>query len=244
MSPSPAWSGPATEWSSGRRISAGRTHRWPSLFAEAIGLPVAVGNDATLGAIAEHLFGAGRGVSDLVYLNGGASGIGGGIVVEGRPLAGAGGFAGEFGHILLPAVSQPLEAEQAVNRDLLAAALNVRSADPDTLHRAVLAATEPEATAEIARQTDFLAVLVANAVNLLNPELVVLGGFLGALHDADPQRLRELVGRRCLQAPFRQMRLTATALGDELLLVGAAELVFQRLLADPATSVVTTAPWR
>ena len=77
------------------------------LFAEAIGLPVAVGNDATLGAIAEHLFGAGRGVSDLVYLNGGASGIGGGVVVQDRPLAGAGGFAGEFGHLLLPEREPP-----------------------------------------------------------------------------------------------------------------------------------------
>ena len=63
----------------------------------ATGLPTVVGNDASLGAIAEHLFGAGRGVDDLVYLNGGASGIGGGLIVHGLPVGGTGGYAGEFG---------------------------------------------------------------------------------------------------------------------------------------------------
>ena len=63
----------------------------------AIGLPTVVDNDASLGAVAEHLFGAGRGVDDIVYLNGGASGIGGGLIVHGRLVGGAGGYAGEFG---------------------------------------------------------------------------------------------------------------------------------------------------
>ena len=61
------------------------------------GLPTVVGNDASLGAIAEHLYGAARGIDDVVYLNGGASGIGGGLIVHGMPVAGAGGYAGEFG---------------------------------------------------------------------------------------------------------------------------------------------------
>ena len=55
-----------------------------ALVEAATGLPTAVGNDASLGAIAEHLFGAGRGVDDMVYLNGGASGIGGGLIVHGQ----------------------------------------------------------------------------------------------------------------------------------------------------------------
>ena len=61
----------------------------------------------------------------------------------------------------------------------------------------------------------------------------MLGGFLAALHDANPSRLRDLVGQRCLGAPFRQARLATTELDEELLLVGAAELAFQRLLTDP-----------
>uniref|UniRef100_UPI00378385A6 ROK family protein n=1 Tax=Pseudolysinimonas sp. TaxID=2680009 RepID=UPI00378385A6 len=67
------------------------------MVEDAVGLPVHADNDATLGAVAEHLFGAGRGVADLLYLNGGASGIGGGVIVRGQPLTGRGGYAGEFG---------------------------------------------------------------------------------------------------------------------------------------------------
>ena len=67
------------------------------LVAAATEVAVTVGNDATLGALAEHLFGAARGVDDVVYLNGGASGIGGGLIIGGMPVPGAGGYAGEFG---------------------------------------------------------------------------------------------------------------------------------------------------
>src|SRR5690606_10110832 len=67
------------------------------LLADRLGVPVRVGNDASLGARAEQRFGAGRGHRDLVYLNGGASGIGGGVVVGGVLVGGAAGYAGEFG---------------------------------------------------------------------------------------------------------------------------------------------------
>ena len=70
-----------------------------TLLSDATGLPVQAGNDASLGAMAERMFGAGRGMTDLIYLNGGASGIGGGIIASGVALGGAEGYAGEFGHI-------------------------------------------------------------------------------------------------------------------------------------------------
>ncbi len=68
-------------------------------LAAATGYPVQVANDAALGALAEHEFGAGRGKDHLIYLNGGASGIGGGVISAGVPLGGASGYAGEFGHV-------------------------------------------------------------------------------------------------------------------------------------------------
>src|SRR5262249_58909072 len=64
------------------------------------------GNDANLGALAEHLRGAARGFHDAVYLTG-KIGVGGGIIVDGRPLSGAGGFAGEVGHMLLDPSGPP-----------------------------------------------------------------------------------------------------------------------------------------
>jgi predicted NBD/HSP70 family sugar kinase len=71
------------------------------MLTEATGYPAFAGNDAKLGMIAETLFGAGRGVSDLVYLNGSASGIGAGVLAGGRPLWGARGYAAELGHTLI-----------------------------------------------------------------------------------------------------------------------------------------------
>ena len=68
------------------------------LVEASLGLPVLADNDASVGARAEWLFGNGRGVDDLIYLNGGASGIGGGVIAGGRALTGRGGYSGEFGH--------------------------------------------------------------------------------------------------------------------------------------------------
>jgi predicted NBD/HSP70 family sugar kinase len=72
-----------------------------AMLAEETGLPARVANDASLGAAAEHLFGAGRGIDDLVYLNGGSGGIGGGVITGGVALTGSAGYAGELGHTLV-----------------------------------------------------------------------------------------------------------------------------------------------
>ena len=71
------------------------------MLTDATGYPVVAANDASLGALAESTFGSGRDVTDLIYLNGGASGIGGGVIAGGVSLAGIAGYAGEFGHTLV-----------------------------------------------------------------------------------------------------------------------------------------------
>jgi hypothetical protein len=71
------------------------------MLTDATGYPVVAANDASLGALAESIFGAGRDVTDLIYLNGGASGIGGGVISGGVSLVGIAGYAGEFGHTLV-----------------------------------------------------------------------------------------------------------------------------------------------
>src|SRR5690606_33574648 len=73
-----------------------RESSFARLVEDVVGLPTVADNDATLGALAERLFGSGRGVDQLVYLNGGASGIGGGVIINGQPYRGAYGYAGEF----------------------------------------------------------------------------------------------------------------------------------------------------
>ena len=207
------------------------------LFEEELRLPTVADNDASLGALAEHLFGVGRGVDDIVYLNGGASGIGGGVITDGRPLRGAGGYAGEFGHnrpAVADRVSESGALEDEVSRARLLAAAGLPVADEPTLARALLGSTDATVRAELARQRRVLATALSNAANVLNPSLIVLGGFLATLHASDPVGLAGLVAEQTLPPAAEGVRIRPAALGEDRLLIGAAELVFAPLLADPA----------
>lgn len=210
-----------------------------ALVAAATGITCVVGNDASLGAIGEHLFGAGRGVDDLVYLNGGASGIGGGVIVAGRPLAGRSGYAGEFGHNR-PGSADPSDRlsstgalEDEVNRGRLLRSVSLASADEPTLRAALLESGSAAVRAELARQRRLLGVAVANAINVLNPGLVVLGGFLATVRESDPGELDAVVAAHTLPIAWADARIEAAALGDDLLMIGAAELALSAVLADP-----------
>ena len=204
------------------------------------GLPVVVGNDATLGAIAEHLFGAARGVDHVVYLNGGASGIGGGIIAGGAPLTGAGGFAGEFGQNR-PSLVDPADRqapggtlEDEIGRTRLLAAAGLAAADDDALAEAIAAATAGPLHDEAARQRRILATALANVANVLNPTMVVLGGFLAGLAVPDADALLAAVRAQAMPGCADGLRISPAALGGRRLLIGAAEAAFAPLLADPS----------
>jgi predicted NBD/HSP70 family sugar kinase len=210
-----------------------------SMLEAATGLPVSAANDASLGARGEWIFGAGRDAADLIYLNGGASGIGGGIVSGGVLLGGATGHAGELGHAAVrrrgsadtAGASGTLESE--VTRAALLRVLGLASADPDELERALLADRSKAVRGEVDRQIDHLAVALGTAVNLLNPSRIVLGGFLAALAAADPELLDRRVAQHTLPALGEQVEIRRAELGSDLLMIGAAELAFERLFADP-----------
>ncbi|SFI58152.1 MULTISPECIES: ROK family protein [Microbacterium] len=219
------------------------------LVAEATGLPVTVGNDASLGAIAEHLFGAAKEHDDVVYLNGGASGIGGGLIVQGMPVGGVGGYAGEFGQnrpgiaTLADRRAQGGVLEDEVRRARLLAAMGLSRADDRELGAALAAATAPDATAEIERERRILATALANAVNVLNPSIVVLGGFLAILADLDMPGLVEAVRAQSMPACAEDLDIRAAGLAEHRLLIGAAEAAFAELLSDPTgVSVDPAAP--
>ena len=207
----------------------------------ATGYPVVAANDASLGVLAERYFGVGIGLTDVIYLNGGASGIGGGLIVGGVAVGGAGGYAGEFGHTSVGATGRTdsagiggtLEAE-VTRRDLLRVLDLSIETDADGLERALLASTSPAVREEVNRQQDALAVALAGAVNILNPELIVLGGFLAALFAVDPDRLRAAVAARALPASYGSVQISSALLGSNLLMIGAAEIAFERLLDDPS----------
>mgnify|MGYP000721059799 CR=1 FL=1 len=209
------------------------------LVEDAVGLPTFADNDATVGAHAEWLFGAGRGAAELVYLNGGASGIGGGVIVRGLPLGGAHGYAGEFGQNR-PGLRDPADRattggtlEDEVSRARLLAAVGLDSADEPTLRERLLTSTDAGVWAELERQQRILAVALANAVNVFNPELVVLGGFLATLLEWRGPALEQAVEASTVPAAWEGVQIRAAALGENRLLIGAAELALAPLLHDP-----------
>lgn len=211
------------------------------LVQHATGLPAVIGNDADMGAVAEHLFGAARGVADVVYLNGGASGIGGGIIAGGMLLRGAGGYTGEFGQNR-PAVAHEDDRrsphgvlEDEVSRARLLAATGLRAADDAELAAALLGGSprRDAASDEVARQRRILATALANAVNALNPSVVVLGGFLATLAAADLPALLADVRAQAMPACAEDLDIRPATLADDRLLIGAAEAAFADLLHDP-----------
>jgi predicted NBD/HSP70 family sugar kinase len=219
--------------------------RWRDVgIGDALGgradLPVVVGNDASLGARAEHLFGAARDHDHVVYLNGGASGIGGGLIVQGMLVGGAGGYAGEWGQNRPGILNEDDRRtpsgvlEDEVSRARLLEVLGLVSADDPTLERALEAATAREVAEEVARQRRILATALANAVGVLNPAVIVLGGFLGMLVSADPEGFLDAVRENdALAVPTEDLLIRPAGLAEDRLLIGAAEAAFASLLADP-----------
>jgi predicted NBD/HSP70 family sugar kinase len=212
------------------------------LVEEATGLPTTVGNDATMGMVAEHLFGAARGIDDVVYLNGGASGIGGGLVVQGVPVMGSQGYAGEFGQNR-PGIASGGDRragdggvlEDEVSRARLLAVVGLHSADEPTLADALATAASPEVHDEVQRQRRILATALANAVNVLNPSVVVVGGFLATLVEGDLEGMLDAVRQQAMPATCDDLVIRVAVLAEDRLLAGAAEAVFAEVLRDPLT---------
>lgn len=197
-------------------------------------IPIWVRNDADLGALAEHT----RGAAHLIYLAGEA-GVGGGVIVANRVLAGSGGYAGEIGHMQVNPRGRRCrcggrgcwETEVGEQALLLAAGQSGQGLGAADV---VLLAEQGDVAARRAVRgiTHWLGVGVANLVNALSPEVVVFGG---ALRDVLPVAAKSvsaavgasLVGRR------QAVRLVVPDLGGDSTLLGAAEMAFEPLLADP-----------
>lgn len=203
-------------------------------------LPVSIGNDADLAVLAEHSRGSARGYDDVIYLLG-RVGVGAGILVDGRPLRGAGGLAGEVGHTILDPAG-PLchcGAQGCVEMFIGDAAL-VRLAgadgDVDSDVGSVLRAAakgEDNALKAVQSLAESLGFAVANMVNLLNPRLVVMGGSLEDVLTLAQEQVEAALDQHAMAASRSMVELRASGLGDDGSLLGAAELAFGPLMADP-----------
>ncbi len=205
-------------------------------------LPIAVANEADLGALAEHRRGAAVGADHVLVISG-EVGVGGGLIVEGRPLIGAAGYGGEVGHMPVNPNGQPCrcgsvgcwETEVGEGALLLRAGRapgGGRGEVDEVLREA--AAGMPSALSALDNVGRWLGFGLAGLVNVLNPRLVVLGGLFGRIHPYVTATLGAELERRALPASRGMVEVLPATLGVDAPLLGAAELAFEPLLADPA----------
>jgi predicted NBD/HSP70 family sugar kinase len=228
----------------GRIGSAALLPAWADLapgeeLAARLDLPVRVDNDANLGALAEYVWGAGRGCVDLVYIKL-ATGIGAGIVLDGRLYRGVAGTAGELGHVTLDARGPVCRCGNRGCLELTAGGRalleNARLTRPDLtdLDELVRLATDgdPGCRRLLIDAGTQLGYALGGLVNLLNPARIVLGGELrgGAPLMRDP--LRRGLADTAMAAPVKavqvvpaQLDLRAAALGGVALALGVDGVV-------------------
>jgi predicted NBD/HSP70 family sugar kinase len=201
-------------------------------LALAVPAPISVSNEADLGVLAEHRRGAARGTDDVLYISG-EVGVGGGLLVDGRPLSGAAGYGGEIGHIPVNPGGTACRCGSVgcLETEVGEGALLIRAGFPAAGGRSAVDAVlreaadgSPVAIAALDHVGRWLGLGLAGLVNVLNPRLIVLGGLFGRIHPWIERTLEEELTRR--QGP--------ASLGVDAPLLGAAELAFEPLLADPA----------
>ena len=209
--------------------------------ALAVRLPIMVANEADLGALAEHRRGVAVGVDHLLFISG-EVGVGGGAIVDGRPLVGVAGYGGEVGHM-------PINPAGVVCRcgsvgcwetEIGERTLLMRAGHPTGGGRgavdAVLrdaAAGVPEALGALDNVGRWLGVGLAGLVNILNPQMIVLGGLFGRIHPFVATSLRTEIDRLGLRASSELVEVRPASLGIDAPLIGAAELAFEPLLTNP-----------
>jgi predicted NBD/HSP70 family sugar kinase len=204
---------------------------------------IQVVNDGDAGALAEHLRGVARGHDDVVFVEG-EVGIGSGVIIGGKPLVGAGGYAGELGHI---SVGGPDGRrcrcgstgcwETEIGLDAIAAALGLGLEVPRRTLVDALRAAGPAEVRGLDQVARHLGAGLATVINIFNPSLIVLGGLLRELYPQVAAEVQHVMLAGALAAPAEQVRLALPELGDDAVLLGAAEAVWQRVLLDPAAAL-------
>src|SRR5215207_5553560 len=207
----PGWVGVAAEEELRRRLD----------------VPVSVDNDANLGALGEFVYGAGRGATDMVYIKI-TSGIGAGLILDGRLYRGWGGMAGELGHVLVAgdgvvcrcgnrgcletaaSTTALLELLRRSHGEITVAEMVARARDGDLRCRRV-----------IADAGRVIGIASAALLNVLNPQKIVIGGDLAPAGDLLLDEVREALRRTALPTAADQATVVAGELGERAEVLGA-----------------------
>jgi glucokinase len=227
------------------------------VMTERLGVPVWVDNDANAALLAEHRAGAAQGTRHAVMLTLG-TGIGGAIIAGGRLVRGANGGAGEFGHTTVDLVGlecdcgnvgclETVVSGRALGRAAQRAALDepgsglaaARAAGREITGMLVTdLAHDGDAAAQKVVRTmgELLGVGIVNVVNVLNPEVVVVGGGVIAAADLLLEPAREVVRRRALAPAGTTVRVVPARFGEESGMLGAALLALDGLSGRSAAA--------
>jgi predicted NBD/HSP70 family sugar kinase len=211
------------------------------------GLPCvcSVANDINLAALAEHRHGAGRDAGHLLVVATGHRGVGGALVLGGTLYTGSTGLGMEVGHVSIDPQGRPcrcgsrgcLDVETDALSFMAAAGRVPRPGVPVIEQATALLHGEYAADATVRRAAaaviERLGLGLADLINVLNPDRILLGGLLGDLLAADPERLRDTVAARSPWGRGSSVPVLGCALEDGSL-IGAAELAWQPVLDDPA----------
>ncbi len=230
-------------------------------IGEAVGLPWALERDTQVAILAEGAFGAGRGLTDFVYLTV-STGIGGAVISGGRLLRGPDGAAGELGHLTVDmnglecscggrghlermtagsgmarTAREALEAgEHAPELARIAARLAPLPLEGRHVHEAAVAG-DPVATRIVQDAIHAFAATAVSIVDVFNPQLIIVGGGIAmAWGDELLDPARELVAATAFHLQARRVEIVPASLGDDVGLVGALPLVAAALSEGPTSS--------
>lgn len=213
------------------------------------GIPTYLDNDATVAALGEHRFGAGVGIDNLIYVTV-STGIGGGIIIDGKLYRGASGTAGEIGHMTIDVngprcncgnigcwealASGTALAREAVARIQAGAQTTILSFCEGDLKKVsaetvFLAAQRGDELAGelISRTAYYFGVGLANLVNIFNPELILIGGGLSQMGQPLLAPALKVVKERAFELPARAVRIEMAKLGADVGVLGAVALVLE-----------------
>lgn len=227
----------------GLRSTGFQSYPLGGLLEERFGIPVALENDARAAAFGEYRFGAGRGSHGMIYMQLGI-GVGGGILLDGRLLRGAGMTAGEFGHMPMTATGprcscgKPGHLEAFVSELAIIAraqdALDdlttaVSQSDNLTIEDVFAADAVPEIAAIASEATQMIGMAIVSLATALSCDTVVLGGYAGRVGTGFIGGIRARVRQYSLESALRRLIISPAQLGADAALLGASALAFHNL---------------
>jgi glucokinase len=203
-------------WKPGLKLAA--------MLERSLGVPIYLENDANLAALAELRQGAGKGCENLVYVTW-STGIGAGLILNGRLYTGAHGTAGEIGHMMLAMNGDVCLCGQRGCVEMFACGNSLALREGRSAQEIFAAAREgdPLALAIVNRAATHVGMALVNLTNLIDPELIVVGGGITRSWGLVGPILRGCLSGSPYVKPYRRPRLVRARLGDSVGLVGATE---------------------